>query len=249
MGTSFNEYSEYRKGDFPAVPFRQGIYEISATQRAPLGTRLALPDERVFRYARAGALALAPGKFNIRATPSTELDKAISASVVVGAYNVYATTAAAATTAAEGWLQVNDDAGEGIQYKIKSAVANATTATSTDFVLYDPVATAMTAGATTVSVILNPYLGVLVATAITEIILGVAPVTVTALYYFWLQTWGLAPVWCEGVSASGYMQELALGTSIAGVTDSNDHTSLQLGQMWSVGVHGEYKPCYLRIAP
>lgn len=246
---SFNEYSEYRKGDHPMIPFPQGIYEISETQRAPLGTRLALPDERVFRYCRAGALALAPGKFIMRGTASTEIDKAISASVVVGAKTVYVTTAAAVTTAEEGWLQVNDDAGEGIQYKIKSSKANATTATSTDVTLYDPVATAMTAGATTVTLILNPYQGALICTAVTNVILGVPPVTVTALYYFWCQTWGLAPVWSEGTPAEGTLVELAVSLNVGGVTTANDDICLPLGYMWLIGVATEYKPCYLRIAP
>lgn len=249
---SKNEYREYRKGDSIIVAPAQGIYEQSSTQMAPLGTRIAFADGRVFRYARAGGTALSPGKF-VKPTELTSanwVNKAASAAVAAGLYSVTLATTTAITTAAEGWLQINDADGEGIQYKIKKTAANGTTSTSTDVTLYDPIATALTTSSEG-TIILNPYYYTVVCSAVTDVILGVPPIAVTAEYYYWLQTWGMACVWSEGVPAAGYPVQVAVQAtgSIAGVTNKAADTTAQVGIMQYVGVDEEYKPVYLTIAP
>ena len=247
---------EYRKGDSIIVPPSQSIYEQSSTQKAPLGTRLAFSDGRVFRYALNGAVALAAGKF-VKAASITNAnwtDDVPTANVAAGARELTLTTAALPTgtgaSAVDGWLQINDDAGEGIQYKIKSAKANATTATRTDLVLYDPIVTALTT-ATTATIIQNPYYGTLISTAITEWILGVPPISVTAAYYYWLQTWGIAPVWCDTTPSAGFAVELAVtGGRVGGVTvRSATDTTPPLGIQLVVGIDTEYKAVFLMIQP
>lgn len=250
---SKNEYREYRKGDHIIVPPAQGIYEQSATKQAPLGTRLAFADGRVFRYAYNGAVTLAPGKFvkcaEINAANFT--NEEVLAAVGAGKYELTVETAACPTASIyeDGWLQINDAAGEGIQYKIKSYKANATTATSCDVVLYDPIVTALTT-ASEATFIGNPYYATVVATAITEWIVGVPPIPVTASYYYWLQTWGVATVLSEGTPSAGFCVELAVTTSVAGTTvRTTVDTTPPLGIQLVVGVDTEYKPVYLMIAP
>jgi len=242
-------YSEFTKG-FGPVPPAQGVYEMSATQKAELGYRIAFNDGRVFRYAKAGATALAPGKFCKAGVinESNCLNKAVNAAVVVGTYAVTLQTGRAYTTCEEGYLQINDVAGEGIMYKIKSGAANATTATYTDLVLYDPVATALT-GSSEGTIILNPYEQAEICSAVTDIILGVPPITVTAEYFFWVQTWGIANVLSEGITPAGQAVQLAVGDGVGGTTSGAAYTTLAVGIQMLVGVNTEYKPVYLMITP
>ena len=247
--SSANEYGEALKGVGP-IPPKQGIYEMSETQKAELGTRLAFSDGRVFRYAKAGATALAPGKLcKVGAlTESGLTNKAVEADVAVGTKTVSLTTTRACTTCEEGYLQINDAAGEGIIYKIRKAAANATTTTSTDVTLYDPIATELTTSSEG-TIIYNPYEQCEICAAITDIILGVPPITVTAEYYFWIQTWGIASVLSEGIPVAGNVMELAIGDGVAGTTVCNADSALAVGIQMLVGVDTEYKPVWLRISP
>uniref|UniRef100_A0A6M3KIV1 Uncharacterized protein n=1 Tax=viral metagenome TaxID=1070528 RepID=A0A6M3KIV1_9ZZZZ len=245
---SANEYREALKGTGP-IPPAQGIYEMSETAKAVLGQRIEFHDGRVFRYAKAGASNLAPGKLVQAGTINAAgyLNKACAAAAV-GAYSVTVTTSAAVTTGEEGYLQINDASGEGIQYKIKKTAANATTATKTDVTLYDPIATALTASSEA-TIILNPYEAVVICAATTDIVLGVPPITVTAEYYFWLQTWGLACVLAEGTPPAGNMVTIAAGTMPGGTTIVASDIAPTIGRQVLVGVNGEYKPVFLMITP
>ena len=247
MPASFNAYGYYTR-NVGRVPPDHGLLEISATQKAPLGHRIQF-DGRTFYYARAGGTALAPGKLCKAGYVSDHINKAVAATANVGTYNVTLTTASASTTCTEGYLQINDAAGEGIQYKIKEAAANATTATSTDLVLYDAIATQLTTSSEA-TILYHPLAYVTVCSAITDIIVGVPPVTVTADYYFWLQTWGPACVLSEGVPAAGTVVEVGVGSNeVAGTTTCNADTALGVGVQMLVGVTTEYKPVMLRITP
>jgi len=256
-----NEFSEYRKSNTPAIPPAQGIYEYSTVKKAPLGTRLMFADGRVFRYsANSTDAALVAGKFvqPVIINFSAWLNKTVTGESAAGDYTGTLGTSSACTTCTDGWLQINDADGEGIQYKIKSAVANATTSTSTDLTLYDPVATALTDATSEGTIIFNPYQLTKVCSAATDIVLGVPPIAVpistSALtYYYWLQTWGIANVFSEGVPAAGASVFLGVGTTAAGTTTvpylGSGTTSQAVGIQLLVGVSGEYKPVYLMIAP
>ena len=251
MTASKNEYRNSLKGTGP-IPIAQGLYEESATAKGVLGQCIRMHDGRVFRYAKAGASALAAGKIIKAGTinGANYLNDSVVAAAI-GAYTVTVVTAAAVTTGEEGYLQINDGTGEGHNYKIKSTKANASTATSTDVELYDAVAVALVASGTSqATILLNQYEACAPATAITDILLGVANIAVTAEYYFWLQTWGLACVLSEGTPAAGTRVELAITTSAGGVTSAtSSDTALDVGIQWLVGVDTEYKPVELRICP
>lgn len=264
MPASSNMQSEGPKS-YSTIPPSQGIYEISTTQHAPLGYRVAFADGRVYRYASNGTVALSPGQ-PVKPELIVQSDKAVASAAAAGTYAVTVTTSSAITTAEDGYLLMNDAAGEGILYRVKSAVANATTSTSTDFTLYDPIATALTTSSET-TFIPNPYKNLIECAAITDTVMGIPPITVTAststtTYYFWLQTWGLCPVYMEGTPVAGYTAFLGVGDGIAGATVYSPSVwnvtastgvsiaSQVLGKFYNaVTTATEYTPIWLMITP
>ena len=247
---SSNEYGEALKGVGP-IPPKQGIYEMSETAKAELGTRLAFGDGRIFRYSKAGATALAPGKICKvgTVTESGLTNKAVAATVTAGSKLVYLTTSRACTTCEEGYLVINDVDGEGIIYKIRKAAANATTTTSTDITLYDPIATALTTSSEG-TIIYNPYEQIEVIAAITNTLIGVPPITVTAEYYFWLQTWGMCPILSDGVPAAGVQVQASVAPAASlGGTTTYAAGPMPIGMQIELGVNLEYKLVYLMITP
>jgi len=244
---SKNEYREALKGTGP-IPPAQGIYNESSTQKAVLGTRLEFNDGRVFRYAKNGATALVAGKLvKVGAIAHvTNVAVATAATTVINPHLVTVGTTSACTSAEEGYLQVNDAAGEGRQYKIRLTAASIATATETDVTMYDPINYDLTTSSE-VTLLYNQYEQCEVATLGTDIILGVSPIPVTAEYYFWLQTWGITNVLQGGATTAGVM--VSTETSSGGVSISYGDTTPCLGTQMLVGVDGEYKPVWLRITP
>ena len=241
---SSNEYKEDRVG-YGIIKPPQGIYEASATQKAEIGYRILVGD-RVFRYAYAGGTALIAGTLVKSAQLPAEVNKAVSAAVSVGAYKVTVTTAAAQLYLAGGYMVVNDVDGEGHVYRIKSSAANATTATSTDLVLYDPIAVALTTSSE-VELYGSPYYDLDLAAAITDHISGVPPIAVTANYYFWLQTWGFCACLVGATTTAGAL--LVPHTTDGSVTPASVFTSEIIGHALTGGTATEYNGIYLRIAP
>jgi len=234
------------------VPPDQGVFEISSTQKAALGSRIAFDDGRVYRYAKAGATALAAGKFVKVGAMAAQVNMAVSAAVTVGNNSVTLTTTSASTTPTDGYLQINAGTGVGQQFKFRSVAANATTTTSTDVELYDPIGIALDTTSYG-SLYYNPYEQCEVVTAQTDIILGVPTTTVTAEYYFWLQTWGPACVLSQNTPTAGYtvFASTSAGTTV-NITTSTAGASVPaqaLGVQWQLGVANQYKMVNLMIMP
>jgi len=251
MAITDNIYQEAMVGD-PLIRPAQGIYEESSTQKAPLGTRLAFSDGRVYRYALNGSTALAAGKpVKSLASGSDLVNLLVQSAAAIGTKTVTVSTAAAMTTLAEGYLCINDNTGQGLMYKIKKSAANASTSTHTDITLYDPIYTALDTTSECI-VVPSPYYGVTVATADgEENIIGVPPIAVTASYYFWLQTWGICNVLRADTAAVG--NDLTTQTTTAnavGERTAGTSNTGYIGHGWGcAGVATEYRPVMLRIAP
>lgn len=189
-----------------SVVYAQDFRDISSTKQLALGTRGETRDGRKYRYALAGAVTLAPGKLNAAAAHvANHVNVAVAAAVAVGGTKVTATLGATAMTAAyyqDGYLTVNDAAGEGISYLIGSNPAADSSGVATAN-LVDPVEVALTTSSE-VSFIANPWSAVIVnpgAVAHREV--GVANVSITAAYYGWLQTGGDCAVLSDGVITKG----------------------------------------------
>jgi len=244
MTASANTEWGYHSGDGD-IKIAQGLYEISATQKGPVGTRVRVGD-RVFRYAYAGGTALVAGNLLECATLVEEEGKSPSATVAAGETEFTIATSAAQTDLAEGYMFTHEEAGEGYSYRIKKATANADTSTSTDIVLYDEIHVALTTSSE-VALMNNFYYDLDIQTTITKYIPGVAPTAVTANYWFWCQTWGPCATWQDTTIAAGSI--MIPGGTNGQVDTQSAYTSNIVGFNLYVGTADQYQPMYLRIAP
>ena len=169
-----------------------------------LGTRLILPDGRVFRLAFAGA-TIGAGMVLMQKMGAADhdMDKVPNAAAIgVKTITLQATgTALTANQYAEGYLYVNDGSGEGHVYRIASHPA-ATSAATCVLTLADgdTVKEALATADSLVGLMANPYKDVELwdCSDVDGVPIGVAPTEVTDDYYFWAQTWGMAAVLIEG---------------------------------------------------
>jgi hypothetical protein len=183
--------------------------KLTSTQRHKLGTRMALDNGKVFRYCLVGGTEIAAGR--IVQAPATvgahDMDLAVSEAAAVGATTVTVGTSLTVTKDQykEGLMYVNDGAGEGTTYDVKSntAVSGAAGLVVTldeEDGLSIALTTSSLVGLTYSmydQVIVQPLGGV------TNVAAGVSPTTMTADYYGWLQTWGYAAVLMQGVAVVG----------------------------------------------
>jgi len=247
MTISVNQHLGYHTEDGPIRP-SQGIYEISSTAKAPLGTRVRVGD-RVFHYAYAGGVNLAAGVVLQPATAAVaEEGVSPSAAVTINSTEFTLVTAAAQDNSEEGYIFIHEAAGAGYSYRIKKATANTTLSTSTDLVLYDPLHVALT-GSSELAIMNNMYYDLDIHTTTEEkYSVGVAPTAVTLNNYFWCQTWGPAAVLMSGTedAAGGLMT--ASGTAGA-ITVQVGFTYNIIGVQLYKGTDEEFQPVYLQITP
>jgi hypothetical protein len=173
--------------------FAQSLYKQSSVQLEELDTIRYEQDGRVFAYALAGSVALAVGKTNQAPVPDGNANnETLSAtqSAAIGATQITVTFGGAVTADyyKDGYIYATDSAGEGTMYRVKGHAAG-----TADVVVYlkDAVRVAWVASTTIWTAIANrqAYLIIGSAPTITARVAGVAPITVTALY-FWNQVKG-----------------------------------------------------------
>lgn len=188
--------------------YTEEIYKTYATAKQRLGTKLETPDGRVFRFSRAGAVALAPGKLHQAALPiANHLNCAVQAAAAIGATSVVVTfgaTAGALNLYKDGYLAVNDATGEGHYYRVKSHAAIAGSDNVRIYLYEDsPLKIALTTSSE-VTLVHNKYQDVLIhASPPTATLVGVALCDVTIAYYCWLQTRGPCNVLTQGTLVIG----------------------------------------------
>ena len=223
----------------------------SAVQECDLGTKVVTKDGRAFRYVKAGGTTLVIGTLlDGPATVAHATNIAVAAAAAIGASSVTVTLGATAVVKnqyAGGVLVVNDEAGEGYTYTIKShpaADASASLVVTLDD--NETIKIALTTSSE-VTLIPNQYNGVVIhAQSEAGASVGVCVYPITTLYYGWIQTRGPVSVLHdgspaeigEGISAStttdGCVTELAAGLTAIG-------TSLVQG------VSTEFNPVFLMI--
>lgn len=247
MTASANMYKEDKVGLGITKP-PQGVYSASANQVVELGYKIQMGD-RVYRYSYAGGTALTVGVLVKSAQLPAEVNKAVTAASA-GVYEVTVTTAAAQLYLQGGYMVTNGSTpahGAGQCYRIRSSKANATTATSTDLVLYDPLETAITA-TTKVELYGSPYYDLDIAAAITDHCSGIPPIAVPANYYFWLQTWGPCSALCGNSSIA--VGDMLIPLVTTGAVDvATAFTSNIVGYALADGTDTEFNAIYLRINP
>ena len=173
----------------------------TSEQKQKLGTRGVLPDGRVFYYAKNSSTAITPaGKIcdGIAAVAAHDMDLA-AAAASAGATSFTSGTSLTVTKDqyADGYVLFNDGPAQGEVYRVKSNTA-VSSATGLSITIDEPdgLRTALTTSSL-FGLAYSPYKDVKIidgdGTATTGP-LGVNPIPVTASYYFWLQTSGIASV-------------------------------------------------------
>ena len=221
------------------------ISEVTTDKLHTLGTEAVTVDGRKFRYAKAGAAALAAGKLAVAADPvATVVNVAATAVAAVGDRQVRLTAGAAvaANAYADGILQVNDADGEGHTYRIEGNTAG----TAVIVRLADPLHTAL-ALTSEVSLYKNEFDSIVIsATDQADLAVGVANVVIPAGSYGWVQTYGMAAVLADEAVTRG--QTLTIGTGVAGAVEAADLIGEQtVGVAAQALIDTEYSPVFLTI--
>jgi hypothetical protein len=231
-----------------------------------IGTRMILPDGRVFRYAFSnGAAGAGTGVQSSVALANQDSDIAVSAAAAVGATSVSITfgtspnTDVTADQYANGYLFVNDEAGEGHVYRIAgtdahvAADVSASPAVSINLASGDTIAEALTTSSE-VGLVANPYMHVIPSPggAQTGRTVGFAPTEVADNSYFWAQTWGESALLVDGTLVIFRPVRMSDGTpgAVEEYSSQTDAEEQVVGFATNVlAASGEYQFCFLTISP
>ena len=180
---------------------KQTVYEQSVTPNYLVGTKLVYSDGREFRYARAGAVALAKALMTQGAVSDADLFEQDQATpfATAGETTVTVTIGTGLTIGANkddlagGTLMVNKATGINESYGILGSEIGSTD-TRMSLVLDTPIRTSM-ADDTEITIVPNLWTLTLVAPEpVTAMVAGVPLIAVTAAYYYWSQTKGPCPI-------------------------------------------------------
>ena len=233
----------------------------TSSQKHVLGTRMILPDGRVYRYSEVGAADIAGGAV-VQAPAGTAADDQDKLVAAVSAGSTTVTLSQSLTITKDkykdGYMHINSGTGAGEVYRIKSntAVSGATGCVLT-LDEEDGLATALTAGSSNceVGLSVNPYSNVIISpTTVTNVAIGVAPTLLTQEYFGWIQTWGPAAVLANAAGVIGQHVRVG-GASTAGGTEdmdfdgSNENEQLIGVQMLIAPAAADYGLIFLQISP
>ena len=238
----------------------QGIFDISSDQKAAIGYRMQLTDGRVFHYAKAGGSALVAGHLLSSpahgGTTTEQVNMTVSTASTVGGNTIGLTAVTDSFTANQfqgGYLGIYSGTaaqGGGQTYRIKSHTAASAGGTFT-VTIYDSFKVAVSTSATA-TIVKHPWDGVVDwPTTFTGVPAGVPLVAVTASYYFWMQTWGLASVLVDSGAALTLGADVLASNAVAGSVEADDAAKAQphIGYAISAGAASKFQLVFLRIAP
>jgi hypothetical protein len=238
-------------------PWKQGLYDISATATEIVGTVREDQFGRKFAYAKAGATALAPGKMTTAPLLNADwTNESVTAAVAVGGTQVSITHVAVGsdTLAADyfrgGQLHINDAAGEGHWYPIIHSTAVTATSTTLTLTLAEGIKVALTTSSEATPVP-SPYMATVISGTETHNAVGTPLVDVTAEYYYWSQIAGLGVYYSDDTPAAGSPLVMSdedgqLMARVLDVDATSDVTDVQVIVAIAYGTAGvdvEYKPC------
>jgi hypothetical protein len=231
----------------------QSIYSESATAKHQIGDKCRMSDGRVFHYAYNGAGALVAGNVvqNSVCTAGHNgmVPTAVSAIGETKVQVVPLTLAIVVNEYRNGYLWINAGAGAGIAYKIKSNPAIVGDVAGYIY-LYDPLKVATVVATSKISVVRNPWYGTIkAAVTVSGIPVGVAPIAVTANYYYWCQTWGPGVVLAGGTHVITTPGLTAGGAAGAAIVQAG-HGIPQVGMTYN-GLqitNGEYNGIFITIS-
>lgn len=174
------------------------IYDTSATKASPLGSELLIGTDRVFRYAKNGVAPLVVGTVLQSAQPNDSHANLTCAATAAGKTSITVTLDRGdpmdINEYREGYLYVNDQAGAGYLYEVKSHPGGGGEDTTKKIEIRDHTVVALTTSSQA-TLLHNIYQGVNTPFGDPrDILVGVAPVAVPANEYFWCQVRGPALV-------------------------------------------------------
>ena len=228
----------------------QDLREQSSAKLARLGQVGTTDDGRVYKYARAGAVDLAPGKIN---TPAAAVANHVNLTAVAtpaGSFSTSFTLGATAATAdqyAEGYLNVNVAPGQGQLLKVSGNTA-AALSTAITVNLTEPVLVAFTTSSK-VSLYKNEYDSVIISAAAAALMTaGVANIAVTAAYYGWLQVGGYCSVLSDGIITKNAGAIVSASVNGAATIELAASVTQRIGTAVEATVDTQYYPLNLTIA-
>jgi hypothetical protein len=192
----------------PSSGVSQGLTEESSTQQGAIGALRETHDGRRFRY---GYFAAACNRAVLVSPDYATSSLAETATPIVATAEVgdtaFQITLASKTAGqfAGAYLHMTDHAGEGYQYRIVSSSATgATTSGKVDLVIEDPGIIVEATTATDIAISGYPYHHLKISDwSEGHIASGVTVRDMTAEYYGWVQTSGIATVLADGVITKG----------------------------------------------
>ena len=231
-------------------------YAQSADQLFPLGSMLEDCDRR-WVYCKAGAgIGIGIPVQSAEAVHDEQDDDIVTGAVAaIGATAIELTSTDnldgspndEANDFAEGYVIVNDEAGEGQLRKIISNDAFDDAESDCTFNLYDALLVALSTSSQC-GLIRSPYYRVLATKAVvTGKVIGVPLLGITSAYYFWCQCAGLAPLDMNAAVSLG--TKVVVGTTAASADPAScDTTEITIGEMVTPGITGgEYAIVFLRL--
>jgi len=229
----------------PITVLPNDVYDISSDAKVDVGQLAVTADGKKYRYAQAGGTALAAGKLAVTATQvANHEDMAVASAAAVGAKTVTVTLGATEATANQytcGYLVINNEAGEGIAYRIASHPA-AESAASLVVTLEDKagVQVALTTSSKA-SLVKNKYSDVVIsASDQLDVPVGIPNVEITTEYYGWLQVGGACSALADETLAIG--ASLTIGDSTGGAVGTADASGEPIvGHAFQAGVDTEYR--------
>ena len=215
-------------------------YTTYSNQRFPLGQVMEVSDGRIYRFALAGAAALAPSNLDSAKAMTANFDTlAVQTATVVGDTTIKFTNGA--TTLVENELaggtilQEDVALSLGSIYPIKSSTAGGSAATITA-TLADGVAvqeSVSTSGKVTVRV--NPWQSVIIhGSPPVQLLVGIPQVIIGLTQYGWLQTHGVTNCLIEG-SVLVIGQGVRASESVDGAVTFLDFTEATQADLGLIG--------------
>lgn len=227
-------------------------YSVSQYPEQKIGVKVVDQYGDAWRYSQIGASNAVAGQIQGAPVQKTaHHNVAAYVASAVGSKEVTLQLGAAAAVANEyagGYLIANDVAPEGNMYRIAKHPA-ADSSGTLKVTLEEPIVEAITTSSE-FTLVHNAWNGVIVGTAVTVRAAGVPIVDMTAAYYGWLKTRGVAAVLIGSAATLG--ADLIIGGTAGSVTDRTDALGASAEPVVAVadivvGVSTEYNPVRLVI--
>ena len=243
----------------------------TSDQKQKLGTRATTPDGRVFYYALNSSSAITTAGFLVDGLLNEadhDMDKAATAAHSVGDTTISLEITEASGGSgdlvkdeyADGYMMFNDGPGEGEVYRIKSHPAHDASADATVIITIDEpdgIRTALTT-ASLCGLFKSPYNAIAIvdgdaAPTTRTGVIGVTTIPVTASYYCWVQTSGIATVALGAqVGVVGDALTISQESSESGMAERADHSDesdlATIGVAIAIpSVSGDKQACMLHI--